>query len=148
MAGVRRHAGGLSRGLPAAALVAGAGRVVRVRLADLLAPAPGEVPGRPWDRIPALVSAALVFIPAAAVPAMGCYVIATGGHGLGWDLIAGFLALVGTVGLAAILAGVVAAIRRVRSPIPLLLMAAGTTVALVAGLLMTPVMMAAVGLGG
>ena len=109
--------------------------------------APGDVPERPWDRVPALVSAALVCIPAAAVPAMGCYVIATGGHGIGWDVIAGFLALLGAMGLGAIIAGVVTAIRRVRSPIPLLLVAAGTTVALVAGLLMTPVMMAAVGLG-
>lgn len=118
-----------------------------MRIADLIAPAPGQDDARPWDRIPALVSAALVLVPAAAVPAAGCYVIATGGHGVGWDIIAGFLALVGFAGLVAIVAGVVSAIRRVRSPLPLLMVAAGTTVALVAGMLMTPVMMAAVGLG-
>lgn len=118
-----------------------------MRIADLLAPAPGQDDARPWDRIPALVSAALVLVPAAAVPAAGCYVIATGGHGIGWDIIAGILVLTGLIGLGGIVAGVLSALYRVRSPLPLLMVAAGTTTALVAGLLMTPVMMAAVGLG-
>jgi hypothetical protein len=78
---------------------------------------------------------------------MGFGVIFTGHHGMGWNLIAGLLALIGLVGLVALIAGALAAIRRVRSPLPLLLVATGTTIALVAGVLLVPVLMAAVGLG-
>jgi len=107
-----------------------------------LALRPSDSP--PWDRMPTLVSAALVVVPAVAVPVAGCYAIATGGHAVGWDIIAGFLSLIGAVGLALIVAGVVSALRRMRSPLPLLMVAMGTTVALVAGVLMTPVLMAGV----
>lgn len=120
---------------------------LRVRALGLIAPDAGEVDARPWDRIPALVSAAFVVIPVAAVPAMGFGVIFTGSHGMGWNLIAGLLALLGLIGLVALIAGAVAAIRRVPSPLPLLMVATGTTIALVAGVLLVPVLMAAIGLG-
>ncbi len=105
----------------------------------------GETPS--WDRLPALVSAAFVVIPVAAVPAMGFGVIITGHHGIGWNLIAGLLSVIGLIGLVALVAGAVSAIRRVRSPLPLLMVATGTTIALVAGVLLVPVLMAAIGLG-
>ena len=120
---------------------------LRVRALGLIAPDAGEVDARPWDRIPALVSAAFVVIPVAAVPAMGFGVIFTGSHGMGWNLIAGLLALLGLIDLVALIAGAVAAIRRVPSPLPLLMVATGTTIALVAGVLLVPVLMAAIGLG-
>ena len=107
----------------------------------------GDDQAQPWDRIPALVSAAFVIIPVAAVPAMGFGVIFTGHHGIGWNLIAGLLAFIGLIGLVALIAGAVAAMRRVRSPVPLLMVATGTTIALVAGVLLVPVLMAAIGLG-
>ena len=66
---------------------------------------------------------------------------------MGWNLIAGLLALLGLIGLVALIAGAVAAIRRVPSPLPLLMVATGTTIALVAGVLLVPVLMAAIGLG-
>lgn len=105
-----------------------------------LAMRPSDSP--PWDRMPTLVSSALVVVPAIAVPVAGCYAIATGGHAIGWDIIAGFLSLIGAIGLALIVAGAISAIRRVRSPLPLLMVATGTTVALIAGVLMAPVLMA------
>lgn len=104
--------------------------------------------GRPsWDRVPALVSTAFVVIPVAAVPVMGFGVIITGHHGVGWNLIAGLLSVIGLIGLVALIAGAVAALQRVRSPLPLLLVATGTTIALVAGVLLVPVLMAVIGLG-
>ena len=86
-------------------------------------------------------------VPVAAVPAMGFGVILTGHHGIGWNLIAGLLSLIGFAGLVILIAGAVAAIRRVRSPLPLLMVATGTTIALIAGVLLVPVLMAAIGLG-
>jgi hypothetical protein len=121
---------------------------LRVRALGLIAPEAGAADVAPWDRIPALVSAAFVVVPVAAVPAMGFGVILTGDHGMGWTLIAALLSLIGLAGLVMLLAGAVAAIRSVRSPLPLLMVATGTTIALVAGVLLVPVLMAAIGLGG
>ena len=120
---------------------------LRVRALGLIAPEAGKADTPPWDRVPALVSAAFVVVPVAAVPVMGFGVIFTGQHGMGWNIIAGLLAFAGLIGLLALLAGAVAAIRRVPSPLPLLMVAGGTTIALVAGVLLVPVLMAVIGLG-
>lgn len=93
------------------------------------------------------MSAVFVVIPVAAVPTMGFGVIVTGHHGIGWNLIAGLLSFIGLAGLLILIGGAVAALRRVRSPLPLLMVACGTTIALVAGVLLVPVLMAAIGLG-
>ncbi len=107
----------------------------------------GEDDGERWDRIPALVAAALVIIPSAAVPVMGLATIIRTDHGIGWQVIAGILAAIGVLGVATITGGALAALRRVRSPVPMVLVASGTTIAVVAGMLLTPVMMASLGLG-
>ncbi|MBJ7365282.1 MAG: hypothetical protein JHC53_01580 [Thermoleophilia bacterium] len=107
----------------------------------------GEDDGERWDRIPALVAAALVIIPSAAVPVMGIATIIRTDHGIGWQVIAGVLAAIGVLGLATIIGGALAAQRRVRSPVPMVLVASGTTIAVVAGMLLAPVMMASLGLG-
>ena len=107
----------------------------------------GEDDGERWDRIPALVAAALVIIPATAVPVMGIATIIRTDHGIGWQVIAGVLATIGVLGLTTIIGGALAALRRVRSPVPMVLVASGTTIAVVAGMLLAPVMMASLGLG-
>ena len=129
------------------------GRRYRARMASIrlgarwLLASDGDDDGERWDRIPALVAAALVIIPAAAVPLMGIATIVRTDHGMGWQLIAGVLAAIGVLGLATIIGGAVAALRRVRSPVPMVLVASGTTIAVVAGMLLAPVMMASLGLG-
>ena len=107
----------------------------------------GEDDGERWDRIPALVAAALVIIPATAVPVMGIATIIRTDHGIGWQVITGVLAAIGVLGLATIISGALAALRRVRSPVPMVLVASGPTIAVVAGMLLAPVMMASLGLG-
>ena len=107
----------------------------------------GEDDGERWDRIPALVAAALVIIPATAVPVMGIATFIRTDHGIGWQVITGVLAAIGVLGLATIISGALAALRRVRSPVPMVLVASGTTIAVVAGMLLAPVMMASLGLG-
>ena len=107
----------------------------------------GEDDGERWDRIPALVAAALVIIPATAVPVMGIATIIRTDHGIGWQVITGVLAAIGVLGLATIISGALAALRRVRSPVPMVMVASGTTIAVVAGMLLAPVMMASLGLG-
>jgi hypothetical protein len=62
-------------------------------------------------------------------------------------VITGVLAAIGVLGLATIIGGALAALRRVRSPVPMVLVASGTTIAVVAGMLLAPVMMASLGLG-
>ena len=107
----------------------------------------GEDDGERWDRIPALVAAARVISPSAAVPVMGIATIIRTDHGIGWQVIAGVLTAIGVLGLATIISGALAALRRVRSPVPMVLVASGTTIAVVAGMLLAPVMMASLGLG-
>lgn len=93
-------------------------------------------------RVPVMVAAAFVLIPAAMVPVMGFGAIATSSHGAGWMVIAGTLAFLGAVGTLAIVAGAAAAATLTRPPIPALLVAGGTTLALIAGILLVPVLMA------
>ena len=62
-------------------------------------------------------------------------------------MIAGVLTAIGMLGLATIIGGALAALRRVRSPVPMVLVASGTTIAVGAGMLLAPVMMASLGLG-
>lgn len=111
--------------------------------ARLLIP-PGEDRGRGerWDRLPALVAAAFVVIPAAMVPALGFGAVARSGDGVLRTVLAGTLAGIGALGLATIVAGALAAIRAVHAPVPALLVAGGTTIALAAGVLLVPVLMA------
>ncbi len=78
---------------------------------------------------------------------MGLATIIRTDHGIGWQVIAGILAAIGVLGVATITGGALAALRRVRSPVPMVLVASGTTIAVVAGMLLTPVMMASLGLG-
>jgi len=82
--------------------------VPTLRIADhvrvLTGSGDGDDQAQPWDRIPALVSAAIVINPVAAVPAMGFGVIFTGHHGIGWNLIAGLLAFIGLIGLVLLVA--------------------------------------------
>jgi len=85
-------------------------------------------------RMPVIVAALFVVIPAATVPVMGFGAIATGSRGAGWAVIAGFFAALGAIGTAA---------TRMRPPVPALLVAGGTTLALVAGILLVPVIIAA-----
>lgn len=94
-------------------------------------------------RTPVIVAAFFVVIPAAMVPVMGFGAIATGSHGAGWAMIAGFFAVLGAIGTAAIVAAIPAAVTRMRPPVPALLVAGGTTLALIAGILLVPVLMAA-----
>jgi len=94
-------------------------------------------------RMPVIVAALFVLIPAAMVPVMGFGAIATGSHGAGWALIAGTFAALGAIGTAAIVVAIPAAVTRIRPPVPALLVAGGTTLALIAGILLVPVLMAA-----
>lgn len=104
-------------------------------------PAPGG--GDPAHyRVPVMVAAAFVLVPAAMVPVLGFGAIAGGSHGAGWMVIAGILAFLGAVGAVLIVAGAVAAAALARPPIPALLVVAGTTLALIAGILLVPVLMA------
>jgi hypothetical protein len=98
--------------------------------------------GGRWDRLPAFIAACFVLVPATMVPVMGFGAIATSSNGIGWILIAGLLATAGTLGVAAILAGAATALAGTRRPIPALLVAGGTTLALLAGILLVPVLMA------
>lgn|GEM_PF-1641895 len=50
------------------------------------------------------------------------------------------------MGLATLIIGVAAAVSGARFPLPLLMVALGTTIALIAGTLLMPVLMAAIGL--
>lgn len=93
-------------------------------------------------RVPVLVAAAFVLIPSAMVPVMGFGAIVTSANGGGWVLMAGTLAALGFLGTAFIVAGAAAAATLAQPPIPALLVAAGTTLALVAGILLVPVLMA------
>ena len=103
---------------------------------------PGD--GDPADyRVPVIVAAIFVLIPAAMVPVMGFGAIATGSHGAGWAVIAGAFAALGAIGTAAIVAAIPAAVTRMRPPVPAMLVAGGTTLALIAGILLVPVLMAA-----
>ena len=71
--------------------------------------APGG--GDPADyRVPVIVAAMFVLVPAAMVPVMGFGAIATSSHGAGWMAIAGTLAFLGSVGTLAIVAGAAAGI--------------------------------------
>lgn len=112
----------------------------------LIAPDEGEgaSPGPPtrWDRLPAFLAACFVIIPAAMVPVMGFGSIATSSHGIGWQVIAGLLASLGALGVIVIVGGGMAALAGVRSPVPALLVAGGTTLALATGILLAPVLMA------
>ena len=103
----------------------------------------GAGDGDPADyRPPVIVAAAFVLIPAAMVPVMGFGAIVTSSHGAGWHVIAGVLAALGAIGTVAIIAGAAAATTATRPPLPALLVAGGTTLALVAGILLVPVLMA------
>ena len=93
-------------------------------------------------RVPVIVAALFVLIPSAMVPVMGFGAIATSSHGAGWMVIAGLLAALGTIGTLAILAAIPAAAALMRPPVPALLVAGGTTLALIAGILLVPVLMA------
>lgn len=95
-----------------------------------------------WDRLPAFIAACVVIIPAAMVPVMGFGSIATSSHGVGWQVIAGLLAGLGALGVLLVIGGGATALGGVRSPVPALLVAGGTTVALAAGILLVPVLMA------
>ena len=101
---------------------------------------PGD--GDPADyRVPVIVAALFVLIPAAMVPVMGFGAIATSTNGGGWVLMAGTLAALGALGTVLVVAGAAAA-TLTRPPIPAMLVAAGTTLALIAGILLVPVLMA------
>ena len=76
------------------------------------------------------------------VPVMGFGAIATSSHGAGWQVIAALLAGTGAIGVLMLIAGGASALGGVRSPIPALLVAGGTTIALLAGILLVPVLMA------
>jgi|GEM_PF-1874825 len=65
---------------------------LRRRAYGLIAPARADPDEPPWDGVPALVAASLVMVPVMSVPVMGFGVIATSNHGIGWGIIAGFLA--------------------------------------------------------
>lgn len=93
-------------------------------------------------RTPVIVAALFVLIPAAMVPVMGFGAIATASHGAGWTVIAGVLAALGGLGTAAIIAAIPAAVAKAPPPLPALLVAGGTTLALIAGILLVPVLMA------
>ena len=101
----------------------------------------GGPPSR-WDRLPAFLAACFVVLPAAMVPVMGFGAIATSSHGAGWRVIAALLAGTGAIGVLMLIAGGAFALGGVRSPIPALLVAGGTTIALLAGILLVPVLMA------
>jgi hypothetical protein len=102
---------------------------------------PGD--GDPADyRVPVIVAALFVLIPAAMVPVMGFGAIATSTNGGGWVLMAGTLAALGALGTVLVVAGAAAAATLTRPPIPAMLVAAGTTLALIAGILLVPVLMA------
>jgi hypothetical protein len=102
---------------------------------------PGD--GDPADyRVPVIVAALFVLIPAAMVPVMGFGAIATSTNGGGWVAMAGTLAAVGALGTILVIAGAAAAATLTRPPIPAMLVAAGTTLALIAGILLVPVLMA------
>jgi hypothetical protein len=109
----------------------------------LITPDDGEGgPPSRWDRLPAFLAACFVVLPAAMVPVMGFGAIATSSHGAGWQVIAALLAGTGAIGVLMLIAGGASALGGVRSPIPALLVAGGTTIALLAGILLVPVLMA------
>jgi hypothetical protein len=93
-------------------------------------------------RMPVIVAALFVLLPSAMVPVMGFGAIATSSHGVGWRVIAGGLAALGAIGTLAIIASVPAAAMRMRPPVPAMLVAGGTTLALASGILLVPVLMA------
>lgn len=93
-------------------------------------------------RTPVIVAALFVLVPAAAVPVMGFGAIATSSHGAGWMVITALLAALGSIGTLAVVAAIPAAAALVRPPVPALLVAGGTTLALIAGILLVPVLMA------
>lgn len=102
---------------------------------------PGD--GDPADyRVPVIVAAVFVLVPAAMVPVMGFGAIATSTNGGGWVTMAGTLAGLGALGTVLIVAGAAAAAMLGQPPIPAMLVAAGTTLALIAGILLVPVLMA------
>jgi hypothetical protein len=112
----------------------------------LITPDEGEggeaAPPTRWDRLPAFLAACFVILPAAMVPVMGFGAIATSAHGVGWQVITGLVAGVGSLGVLMVIGGGATALGGVRSPVPALLVAGGTTVALAAGILLAPVLMA------
>ena len=101
----------------------------------------GSAPSR-WDRLPAFLAACFVIVPAAMVPVMGFGAIATSSHGAGWQVIAALLAGIGAIGVILLVIGGATALGGMRSPVPALLVAGGTTIALLAGILLVPVLMA------
>jgi hypothetical protein len=106
---------------------------------------PDEGDGRPpsrWDRLPAFLAACFVVLPATMVPVLGFGAIATSSHGAGWQVIAGLLAGIGALGVVLLVIGGATALGGLPSPVPALLVAGGTTIALFAGILLVPVLMA------
>ena len=60
----------------------------------------GAGDGDPADyRLPVIIAAVFVLIPAAMVPVMGFGAIATSSHGAGWHVTAGVLAALGAIGV-------------------------------------------------
>lgn len=114
---------------------------LRQRALGLIAPGGGESADR-WDRVPVLIAALLVIVPAAFVPVMGIMVVLRTSNGVLWNALALCVTSFGVLGLTGIAAGAVVAAMSIRSPIPAVLVAGGTTVALAAAILLVPIVMA------
>ena len=102
-------------------------------------------PDAPAFRGPVIIAACFVFIPAAGIPAMGFGAIIAQSHGIAWQVAAGLFATIAALGALAIVAGAVTAGFRLRPPLPALLVAGGTTVALVSGVCLVPLLIAGLG---
>ncbi len=114
---------------------------LRQRALGLIAPGGGDSGDR-WDRLPVLIAALVVIVPAACVPMMGIVIVLRNDNGVLWNALAMGLSGMGVLGLVTIAAGAIASVMSIGIPIPAVLVAGGTTLALAAGILLVPVVMA------